>query len=92
MGRLGTFFHELFHAFIQKYACRQCSAHYGNVKTAAGHGHVWHRIANWVKHAARETLGIPVSLARFEAIQASRANMKAFPDPAEARPWELKDE
>lgn len=92
MGRLGTLLHELVHAFIQQYACHDCCSHYGNVDTAAGHGHVWHRIANWVEHAARETLGIPVSLTRFSAIQNNWDNMKAFPDPAEARLWELRDE
>jgi len=92
MGRLGTLLHELVHAFIHKYACNRCSAHYGNVKTAAGHGHVWQRIANWVEHAAQEALKSLVSLARFEAIQFHWENMKPFPNPAEARLWELRDD
>jgi hypothetical protein len=91
IDRLGTLLHELVHAFIQLYACQQCSGHYGNVKSAAGHGIVWQRIANWVEHAASHTLKIPIELGRFETIQDHWNEIKALPSPEEAKMWELKD-
>lgn len=69
MGRLNTLLHEAVHAFIQTYACQGCPTHKKHVEDLNGHGNVWQRIACWVKYAAPLTIGIPLKLGRFEAIQ-----------------------
>lgn len=92
LGRLGTLLHELVHAFVEMYTCRNCPAWDANVDCARGHGHVWQSIAYWVEEAARETLTIPVSLGRFRAIQSQWDGMTVFPTPAEAKSWGLRDD
>ncbi|KAF1923668.1 uncharacterized protein M421DRAFT_425563 [Didymella exigua CBS 183.55] len=71
MGRLNTLLHEILHAFIGTYACQRCPTYEKHVGDLAGNGHVWQRIACWVENAAPHTIGLPLKLGRFEAIQAN---------------------
>ncbi|KAH6643210.1 hypothetical protein C7974DRAFT_387036 [Boeremia exigua] len=67
MSRLGTLLHEVCHAFLQCYTCKNCRQRDHN--QLGGHGFAWQRIACWAMYAASHSLRLKLELSRFLAIQ-----------------------
>ena len=92
IGRLNTLLHEIVHAFVELYACPKCPTYKQHVKDLRGHRHVWQQIACCVEYAAPHTIGLPLKLGRFEAIQANWESFRYLRSPQELDMWELVDE
>lgn len=91
MGRLGTLPHEVVHAFISKFARRYSNSCSVTLVDAGGHCIVWQRIADWIEHAARASIRIPLALGSLMAVQARRHRTKALSTFEEVTIWELED-
>jgi hypothetical protein len=81
VNRLGTLLHEICHAFLDLYACSECSR--AEVSQFRGHGFAWQRVAYWVQAYAREKLDLPLELGRFDSIAVHWGDMEILPSMEE---------
>lgn len=89
VDRLGTLLHEICHAFLDLYACSQCSL--AEVRQFRGHGFAWQRVAYWVEAFAQEKLDLPLDLGRFDGIKFHWKHMEILPSMEEMLRWGLRD-
>ncbi|KAG9188198.1 hypothetical protein G6011_02121 [Alternaria panax] len=92
MDRLSTILHEIVHAYLDHYACRcvgKPELFEEDVNQLNGHGRAWQRIASLVERAAPEFTGLPMTLARFEAIKCQWDTLSYWPTQQEANDWKL---
>jgi hypothetical protein len=71
-ARLGTLLHEMLHAFVSEWACKECYLAVDNAGSdfGGGHGRAWFRIAKALDEVAPRLLGCPeVDLGVFSEIQ-----------------------
>ncbi|KAF2623055.1 hypothetical protein BU25DRAFT_479648 [Macroventuria anomochaeta] len=87
---LGTLLHELFHAFVELYACQQCTWD-EDAENLNGRGRVWRRVATQIELVCQRTLSLKVGLERFDAIRGEWGVMKYWRGVEEVMEWKLVD-
>lgn len=90
VSRLGTLLHELCHAFVSAYACKQCPGYQQDVVNMEEHGFGWQRTALAIESAAQRMLGLPINLGRFDSIRVNLRSMFWPPSMEEAARWHLE--
>lgn len=90
VSRLSTLLHELCHAFVCAYACKQCPGYQQDVINMEGHGFGWQRTALAIEFAAQNALGLPFNLGRFDSIRVNLQGMWPPPSTEEAARWHLE--
>jgi hypothetical protein len=84
LSRLCVLLHEICHAFVFTYACRQCPGSVPNVFwNLKGHGFAWQRTSHAVEFAAQSTLGLPFDLHRFHSIKYNWSSLWCWPSREE---------
>lgn len=89
VSRLSTMLHEVCHAFLAVYACEKCPSFAAEVGNFAGHGSAWQRIAYAMELASYRTLGLKMSMSRYNSISTSWEFRTEVPTPEEVERWNL---
>ena len=87
VSRLCTLLHEICHAYLEMYACHNCSR--AGTGQFNGHGFAWQRVAYRVEAFATEKFDSPLKLGRFDSIVVHWKDLEILPGMEEMMRWVL---